>query len=108
MSEENYFFQYALLFSSLHHLMVFWCFLCVDACVSMPCLNGGVCSQFGSGYQCQCQQGYSGVTCGIVQSEYIFVMYCEFYKVCLENWLPVTFIKCVQKTLGFIKMCPEN
>ncbi len=39
-------------------------------CVNVPCQNGGVCSQAGSSFTCQCAPGYTGNTCTQVISEY--------------------------------------
>ncbi|CAG9784578.1 unnamed protein product [Diatraea saccharalis] len=33
------------------------------ACLSAPCLNGGSCSDLGSGYTCSCANGWSGEFC---------------------------------------------
>lgn len=42
----------------------------VDACANNPCMNGGLCSDLGSGaYQCNCIGGYSGSSCQLRKQE---------------------------------------
>ena len=35
----------------------------IDECSSLPCLNGGICSDGINSFTCQCQLGYTGSTC---------------------------------------------
>lgn len=39
--------------------------LALDACVSLPCQNGGVCTNVGGDYVCECLPGYTGINCEI-------------------------------------------
>lgn len=32
----------------------------VKPCASIPCKNGGTCTEQGQGYQCQCAEGFTG------------------------------------------------
>ena len=38
-------------------------FLITDVCHGSPCLNGGTCSHYVLGIQCQCAEGWTGHTC---------------------------------------------
>ncbi|XP_022110413.1 uncharacterized protein LOC110989982 isoform X2 [Acanthaster planci] len=38
-----------------------------EPCDSDPCLNGGICSSFVSGFTCNCSMGYSGPTCAFAE-----------------------------------------
>eukprot|EP01047_Picozoa_sp_COSAG01_P146097 COSAG01_NODE_78632_length_142_cov_667.069767_1_plen_47_part_11 len=37
----------------------------VDDCASMPCQNGGTCSDLTAAYVCTCAAGYSGNRCDV-------------------------------------------
>lgn len=40
------------------------CSVDVDECASEPCLNGGSCQDLPNGFQCYCQDGYTGAPLG--------------------------------------------
>ena len=42
----------------------------IDECNSMPCLNGGVCSNAAAAFVCECNYGYEGDLCGIGKHQY--------------------------------------
>ena len=35
----------------------------IEKCLSMPCLNGGQCSDFDDHYKCTCEGGWTGPNC---------------------------------------------
>ena len=35
----------------------------VDECLTFPCLHDGVCNNLDGGYNCSCQEGWSGDNC---------------------------------------------
>ena len=37
----------------------------IDECASNPCLNGGACTAFNSGYYCVCVAGFAGTDCSL-------------------------------------------
>ena len=44
------------------------------ACESGPCLNGGVCTETATGYECLCADGFSGSQC-----QGLFIQLMQFY-----------------------------
>ncbi|XP_041696619.1 sushi, nidogen and EGF-like domain-containing protein 1 isoform X1 [Coregonus clupeaformis] len=40
-----------------------WCQIDVDECSSVPCQNGGTCSDQVNGFTCQCPPGFTGTVC---------------------------------------------
>ena len=62
-------------------------FICsVFACSSTPCLNGGNCSEFqsGFGYTCSCPDGYVGTNCetqGIVWYSLVSLIHLAFLHI---------------------------
>ncbi|KAK0154953.1 Protein crumbs 1 [Merluccius polli] len=40
-----------------------WCETDVDECASYPCMHGGLCLDRPDGWECVCDQNYSGVHC---------------------------------------------
>ena len=43
--------------------MVTCCLLDIDECVSIPCQNGGNCTDGIAGYTCECIPGHTGDNC---------------------------------------------
>ncbi|KAM8921283.1 protein delta homolog 1 [Pelodytes ibericus] len=43
-----------------------YCEIDIDDCISNPCLNGGNCTDIGTGFQCHCPTGFSGPSCSDV------------------------------------------
>ncbi len=42
-------------------------------CDSSPCKNGGICTNEGASFSCECKCDYQGKTCeGVVQWTYLF------------------------------------
>lgn len=37
----------------------------IDECSSIPCLNGGLCTDLIAGYNCSCMAGFQGVNCEV-------------------------------------------
>ena len=45
--------------------------VCVPACETEPCLNGGACIELEDGYECECQSGYTGDNCEVISEPYV-------------------------------------
>ena len=43
--------------------MIYFIAVNIDECESMPCQNGGTCSDQINSYDCTCQQGFDGTYC---------------------------------------------
>lgn len=43
----------------------------LDECISTPCLNGGICQDGLSSFNCACRDGYAGILCEIRESTYL-------------------------------------
>ena len=50
----------------------------INECSSQPCQNGGVCSDATDSYECYCDGGYSGDTCGVGEALTVSVL--QFYS----------------------------
>jgi len=37
----------------------------IDDCATMPCANGGTCTDGVDSYTCQCAAGYTGADCNV-------------------------------------------
>ena len=44
---------------------MFCLFVDIDECSTLPCMNGGTCTDGVNAYSCACVAGYSGDTCEI-------------------------------------------
>jgi len=83
-------------------------------CLNKPCLNGGVCSASGSGYQCQCPTGYEGTHCekpSCVDKRRECKAWDRHYQYCSRtDWLLGFMKKNCRKTCGFcdLNVCEEH
>jgi len=41
---------------------ILW-FVDINGCLSVPCQNGGTCTDWGNSYTCSCNAGYTGTNC---------------------------------------------
>ena len=44
-------------------IIMFYIIVDIDECASMPCQNGGTCTDAVNGYSCGCVPGYTGTHC---------------------------------------------
>ncbi len=56
-----------------------------NPCSSNPCLNGGICLNYGTSYTCSCPQFYSGpncANCGFIYNQLTKINIVQFVFVC--------------------------
>ena len=56
-----------------------WLFLDIDECATIPCQNGGSCTDQVNGYTCNCIAGYDGINCETGNNALLFQI-CNGYK----------------------------
>jgi len=87
-----------------------------EPCDSKPCLNNGVCSASGDGYECQCPSGFEGThcekpVCEDVRRESTCKAWNKHYKYCSRtDWILGYMKKNCRKTCGFcdLSVCEET
>ena len=98
-------FQSSICSYSFNYIIISFSFFFKDnnPCSSSPCLNNGLCSldDLSCSYQCSCQQGFTGTTCGIsATSTTTFATTTEsdacVSSPCLNNGLCISFINSYQ------------
>ena len=74
-------------------------------CDSFPCENRGVCNEVDEGFQCTCEPGWSGSTCGVDVDECVSSP-CENEGVCREKGIDSFHCSCAVGFRG--KMCDRS
>ena len=60
-----------------------WLFLDIDECATIPCQNGGSCTDQVNGYTCNCVDGYDGTNCETGNDATFFQICYKYQNMCM-------------------------
>ena len=58
-------------------------FLDIDECATIPCQNGGSCTDQVNGYTCNCVDGYDGTNCEMGNDANFFQICYRYQNICM-------------------------